>query len=157
VVTYVFVAVHKYLVCAPKSGQLISWLVNQNHSHYLLEAETAASLQWTRNAPLAKNMHSEVRGLAVHLNWSASCKSGSQSLRHQDLHLLNIHPAITTTSPNYNSNLEVPRYVFPCTVAKGLPTSYHTEQEDNDDAFIGAAFKDSRHIGGSFRPPPAQC
>jgi hypothetical protein len=32
---------------------------------------------------------------------------------------------------------------------KGAPTSYHTELEDNDDAFIGAAFKDSRHIGAA--------
>jgi hypothetical protein len=52
-------------------------------------------------------------------------------------------------SNHNNSHLEVPRDVFPCTVAKGVSTSYHTEQEDNDDAFIGAAFEDSRHVGAA--------
>jgi hypothetical protein len=31
-------------------------------------------------------------------------------------------------------------------VAKGAPTSYRTEQEDDNDAFIGAALDDNRHI-----------
>jgi hypothetical protein len=34
-------------------------------------------------------------------------------------------------------------------VAKGAPTSYRTEQEDDNDAFIGAALDDNRHIGAA--------
>ena len=66
------------------------------------------------------------------------------------MRLLNVNPAITTTSPNDNtSNLEAPRDVFPCMVARGAPTSYHTEQEFNDDAIIRAVFEDSRHMGAA--------
>ena len=34
--------------------------------------------------------------------------------------------------------------MFPCMVAKGAPTSYRTEQEDDNDAIIGAAFEDNK-------------
>jgi hypothetical protein len=146
-VTHFFVAVHKYFVCAPKSGQLISWLVHHNHSHYVLIANSNFSMN--TECPHCQLAFRGEKGLAVHLNWSASCKSASKSLRHQDLRLLNINPAITTTPPNYNSNLKVPHDVFPCMVAKGAPTSYHTEQEDDNDAIIGAAFEDNRHIGAA--------
>ena len=97
-VTHFLVAVHKYFMCAPKSAQLKSWLVDHNHSHYLLVLNSNFSMN--TECPHCQLAFRGEKGLAVHLNWSASCKSASQSLRHQELRLLNVNPAITTTSPN---------------------------------------------------------
>ena len=90
-----FVAVHKYFMCAPKSAQLKSWLVDHNHSHYILVLNSNFSMN--TECPHCQLAFRGEKGLAVHLNWSASCKSASQSLRHQELRLLNVNPAITTT------------------------------------------------------------